>query len=140
MAKKASAQEDGFGKLDIELPDAGDRYPAKITAISKPMRAGDVFKDKAKDPERPTIQVSFEGPGGVEGRAALSAPGITPDGRVVVRNPKSNLYRFVKRYKAGPKVGMPIEVGPSTDPERVAEIVYKGLKAMVDRWTEDLRA
>jgi len=33
-----------------------------------------------------------------------------------------------------------IEVGPSTDPERVAEIVYKGLKAMVDRWTEDLRA
>ena len=111
MAKKATTtKEDGFGQLDIELPDAGDRYPAKITVISKPMRAGDVFKDKAKDPERPTIQVSFEGPGGVEGRAAISAPGITPDGRVVVRNPKSNLYRFVKRYRAGPKVGMTIEV------------------------------
>ena len=109
MAKKES-KEDGFARIEVDVPDAGDRYPAKIVSISKPIRAGDIFKDKAKDPERPTLQVGFAGPGGVEGTAALSAPGISPDGRVVVRNPKSNLYRFAKKYGSGPKVGMPVEV------------------------------
>ena len=109
MAKKES-KEDGFARIEVDVPDAGDRYPAKIVSISKPIRAGDIFKDKAKDPERPTLQVRFAGPGGVEGTAAISAPGISPDGRVVVRNPKSNLYRFAKKYGSGPKVGMPVEV------------------------------
>ena len=109
MAKKES-KEDGFARIEVDVPDAGDRYPAKIVSISKPIRAGDIFKDKAKDPERPTLQVGFAGPGGVEGTAALSAPGISPDGRVVVRNPKSNLYRFAKKYGSGPKVGLSVEV------------------------------
>ena len=109
MAKKES-KEDGFARIEVDVPDAGDRYPAKIVSISKPIRAGDIFKDKAKDPERPTLQVRFAGPGGVEGTAAISAPGISPDGRVVVRNPKSNLYRFAKKYGSGPKGGMPVEV------------------------------
>lgn len=109
MAKKES-KEDGFARIEVDVPDAGDRYPAKIVSISKPIRAGDIFKDKAKAPERPTLQVGFAGPGGVEGTAAISAPGISPDGRVVVRNPKSNLYRFAKKYGSGPKVGMPVEV------------------------------
>src|SRR3972149_1524270 len=109
MAKKES-KEDGFARSAGDVPDAGDRYPAKIVSISKPIRAGDIFKDKAKDPERPTLQVGFAGPGGVEGTAAISAPGISPDGRVGVRNPQSHLYRFAKKYGSGPKVGMPVEV------------------------------
>src|SRR3989337_461300 len=78
MAKKES-KEDGFARIEVDVPDAGDRYPAKIGSIPKPIRAGDIFKDKAKYPERPTLQVGFAGPGGVEGTAAISAPGISPD-------------------------------------------------------------
>src|SRR3989304_3022029 len=96
MAKKES-KEDGFARIEVDVPDAGDRYPAKIVSISKPIRAGDIFKDKAKDPERPTLQVGFAGPGGGEGTAAASGPGISPDGRVGVRNPKATPHRFAKQ-------------------------------------------
>lgn len=109
MAKKTEPKDDGYALVDVDMADEGDRYPAKITAIAKPVPARDIFKDKAKDPERPTLVLSFEGPGGVSGTCPLSAPGISPEGKVVVRNPKSNLYRFIKRYKTL-KVGTPIEV------------------------------
>lgn len=95
--------------VEVDVPDAGDTYPAKIVAL-RVTTAGEVFKDKAKQPDLETLALDFEGPGGVEGTGYLSAPGIGDGGQLVVRNPKSNLYRFVKRYKKGPRVGMPIEV------------------------------
>ena len=93
----------------VDVPDEGDTYPAKVTGVEV-KSAGDIFGDKAREPEKPMIEVSFEGPGGIEGRTTYSAPGITSDGKVIVRNPKSFLYLFVRKYKKGPAIGLPVEV------------------------------
>ena len=109
MPKKEDAKTWTLKSVTVDVPDEGDTYPAKITSLEvKP--ASEIFGDKAKDPTRPTIDVGFSGPGGVDGHDTLSAPGITDGGTLVVRNPKSNLFKFVKRYKKGPSVGMPVEV------------------------------
>lgn len=100
--------------IEVDVPDEGDTYPAKVTALEV-VKASEIFKDKAKDPDRPTIRLEFEGPGGVTGTGNLSAPGITPDGRVIARNPKSNLYKYVKKYHKGPFVGQSVEVSIDKD-------------------------
>ena len=106
---KPTATKGGLAKVIVDVPSEGDSYPAKLTGIEV-VKASDVFKDKAKDPDRPTLSMTFEGPGGVKGTANLSAPGITPDGHVVARNPKSNLFKYMKMYKKGPHVGQDVEV------------------------------
>lgn len=95
--------------IDVDVPSEGDTYPAKIVAM-KVVKAGDIFKDKAKQPDLETLAIDFEGPGGVKGTGYISVPGIGDGGKLVARNPKSNLFRFVRRYKKGPRVNMPIEV------------------------------
>ncbi len=97
-------------KIDVDLPKEGDTYPAKIVGDIEIKKASDIFGEKAREPDKDMVEFGFEGPGGVEGKASIAAPGITPDGRVIVRNPKSFLYMFVKKYGTGPKPGLPVEV------------------------------
>lgn len=113
MPKKEKTEK-AMTTVEVDVPDEGDTYPAKVTALSV-VKASEIFGEKAKDPERPTVRGEFEGPGGVTGNFNLSAPGITPDGRVIARNPKSNLYKYVKKYHKGPFVGQGVEVSIDKD-------------------------
>jgi len=111
---KTKTADTELSGVTVDVPNEGDTYPAKVMAL-KVLPASEIFGEKAKDPERPTIQMAFEGPGGVNGKANLSAPGITSDGKVIARNPKSNLYKFVKKYRKGPHVGQSVEVSIDKD-------------------------
>lgn len=112
--KTTKAEPKPMSAVTVDIPEEGDTYPAQITSVEI-VAAKEIFKDKAKDPERPTIKMGFEGPGGVKGNANLSAPGITPDGRVVARNPKSNLFKYVRKYGKGPFIGQKCEVAIDKD-------------------------
>jgi hypothetical protein len=112
MPKKEKTEK--VTTIDVDVPDEGDTYPAKVTALDV-VKAVDIFGDKAKEPDRPTIRGEFEGPGGVSGNFNLSAPGITADGKVIARNPKSNLYKYVKKYHKGPFVGQAVVAAINED-------------------------
>ena len=113
MPKKEKTEK-AMTAVSVDIPDEGDTYPAKVTALSV-VPASEIFGEKAKEPERPTIRGEFEGPGGVSGNFNLSAPGITPDGKVIARNPKSNLFKYVEKYRKGPFVGQSVEVAINKD-------------------------
>lgn len=106
MPKNEKDKKTAGTKIDavnVELPTEGKEYKATVTQIEV-TKAGEIFGDKAKEPDKDVVRISFEGPEGVAGNATISAPGISK-GKVIARNPKSNLFKYVKHYGHGPRKG-----------------------------------
>ena len=76
------------------------------TAITKVqlVKAAEIFKDKAKDPE----QMLYAIYGHVEGRDMRIVTFTKPLGAEI--SPKSRLAQFKQRYKQFPKVGLKVDV------------------------------
>jgi hypothetical protein len=97
------------------LPDV--EFPYKIAEKRKPglkaktsitnvqlVKAAELFKDKAKDPE----QMLYAIYGRVEGHDMRIATFAKPQTNEI--SPKSKLAQFKQRYKQFPKLGMKVDV------------------------------
>jgi hypothetical protein len=73
--------------------------------------AGQVYKDKAKDPERPVINIEITASDGKKFYETFSYP----DGAASWRNSKFKLGIFMKVYGKLPEVGMSVKVGFDAD-------------------------
>jgi len=81
----------------------GLKAKATITKVQL-VKAVDIFKDKAKDPEQQLYAIH----GRVTDRELRIATFAKPQGDEI--SPKSRLAQFKQRYKTWPKVGMKVDV------------------------------
>jgi hypothetical protein len=81
----------------------GLKAKATITKVQL-VKAAEIFKDKAKDPE----QLVYAIYGRVNGREMRIATFTKPFSEEI--SPKSRLAQFKQRYKQFPKTGMKVEV------------------------------
>ena len=81
----------------------GLKAKATITKVQL-VKAADIFKDKAKDPEQQLYAIY----GRVNDREMRIATFAKPLGNEI--SPKSKLAKFRRRYKSRPKVGMKVDV------------------------------
>ncbi len=96
---------------DVEFPykivdkkrKPGLKAKATITKVQQ-VKAVDIFKDKAKDPQ----QQLYATYGRVNGREMRIATFAKPQGEEI--SPKSRLAQFKQRYKQFHKVGMRVDV------------------------------
>ena len=82
----------------------------KITDII-PTPAGMVYGDKAKDAERPVLQLEITASDGKIFHEAFSQP----EGAGSWRNSKFKLGQFLARYGVLPSIGLPVKIGFDTD-------------------------
>ena len=97
------------------MPDV--EFPYKIADKKKPglkaktaitnvkiLKAAEIFKDKAKDPEQ-TLYAIY---GRLEGREMRIATFAKPQSDSI--SPKSRLAQFKEKYKQFPKTGMKVDI------------------------------
>ncbi len=99
------APSKGVEKLDVILPEEGQTFKAEIVRIEM-AKAGDVYGEKAKDPDKAVANLHFEADG-IAGRATLSYTRVP--------NAKSNLFKFMKRYREAPHRGQTVDVAQDED-------------------------
>jgi hypothetical protein len=86
-----------------EIRKAGMKNKATITHIEN-RKAGEIFGDAARIPEQ-LVMVIFGKIDGWEGRIGAITK---PSSRYI--SPKSNMAKFIQKYKKPPDTGMTVEV------------------------------
>jgi len=93
------AEDAKTGELDGKITDMKDTT------------AGEVYGDKAKDPDRAVIQLEITASDGKKFHEAFSHP----EGAGSWRNSKFKLGLFMKKYASFPHIGQSVKVGFDSD-------------------------